>query len=344
MTMTCFDMMHFTKAFYCDGSKSLYGNEYSQFFRVKSLADKALFLVKFSDDKYPFITYQKNFKFDSNLSGDIKKANILGMKFVDNYLIEIYQNYKNGNLSEYMIKKKHLFNDDLFVLRFFLHILNAVAELHNRNIVHCNLRPNNIFIDDNGFPLLSDFNFVIGKNSKALFYSDINYASPELLGKGNQEVEWSFSNDVYSLGVILFTLFHERNPFNGYDNKQLEINILKGKFLFRKGLRQDIAELIRDCLERDPKKRISLIALQKKVKDVININKDIVFFKSYMMANIDDREMSSLTVNNKIWFIGLVLFSFILLILFSFFIFIFVSKRVLDKEEDQEVSINSSFY
>ena len=101
-------------------------------------------------------------------------------------------------------------------LRLFVQVCRAVQYAHQSLVVHCDLKPANILIDDRGVPRLLDFGIarlLEGGPSEAVPTAPrlltMDYASPEQLAGGTITT----ALDVYSLGVILYELATARRPF-----------------------------------------------------------------------------------------------------------------------------------
>ena len=100
-------------------------------------------------------------------------------------------------------------------LRLFLRICDAVQYAHARFVVHCDLKPSNVLVRDDGHPVLLDFGVAraldrVPSASEARSVSawiTPRYASPEQL----RREPVSTASDVFSLGLILFELLTGRS-------------------------------------------------------------------------------------------------------------------------------------
>ena len=95
-------------------------------------------------------------------------------------------------------------------LRLFQQVCRAVHFAHQRMILHCDLKPSNILVRPNGFPVLLDFGIarLVGAEgrSEGSGYMTPRYASPEQKASASVGI----ASDVYSLGLILTELLsHE---------------------------------------------------------------------------------------------------------------------------------------
>jgi eukaryotic-like serine/threonine-protein kinase len=142
-------------------------------------------------------------------------------------------------------------------------VARAVEYAHGRGVLHRDLKPGNILLDDCGEPLVSDFGLAkwldankdITKSLTAV--GTAGYIAPEQ-AEGTA-VDLTPAADVYSLGAILFSLLTSRPPFLG-DNPLSVIRqgserpAPKLRMLAR-SLDRDLETICARCLERDPKTR-----------------------------------------------------------------------------------------
>lgn len=109
------------------------------------------------------------------------------------------------------------------ILWLAVRLADGLAHAHERGIIHCDLKPANILLTDDGLPMLLDFNLAQDtKNHEGAAAGSIGgtlpYMAPEHLEasfRGNPKTVGERS-DLYSLGVILFELLTGASPFPSY--------------------------------------------------------------------------------------------------------------------------------
>ncbi|VEL25367.1 unnamed protein product [Protopolystoma xenopodis] len=141
----------------------------------------------------------------------------------------------------------------------FRQLISAINYCHSKRIAHRDLKAENILLDGNLNVKVADFglaNTFEPNQRLTTFCGSPPYAAPELFlgipyyGPGV---------DIWSLGVILFTLVLGQLPFDANDLKELRAKILNVQYNIPKGaISTECEQLIRKMLVLDPKKRYSL--------------------------------------------------------------------------------------
>jgi TolB-like protein/tRNA A-37 threonylcarbamoyl transferase component Bud32 len=142
-------------------------------------------------------------------------------------------------------------------------VVRAVEYAHSRGVLHRDLKPGNILLDDRGEPLVSDFGLakLLDANNdltrSLTTFGTAGFIAPEQAG--GAAADFTAAADVYSLGAVLFNLLAGRPPFLGSNpvsviRKASETQAPKLRSL-APSLDRDLETICSRCLERDPKAR-----------------------------------------------------------------------------------------
>ncbi|XP_058847881.1 MAP/microtubule affinity-regulating kinase 3 isoform X7 [Acipenser ruthenus] len=145
----------------------------------------------------------------------------------------------------------------------FRQIVSAVQYCHQKHIVHRDLKAENLLLDADMNIKIADFGFsnefTLG-NKLDTFCGSPPYAAPELFqGKKYEGPEV----DVWSLGVILYTLVSGSLPFDGQNLKELRERVLRGKYRIPFYMSTDCENLLKRFLVLNPIKRGTLEQIMK---------------------------------------------------------------------------------
>ncbi|KAL8211996.1 UNVERIFIED_CONTAM: MAP/microtubule affinity-regulating kinase 4 [Gekko kuhli] len=145
----------------------------------------------------------------------------------------------------------------------FRQIVSAVHYCHQKNIVHRDLKAENLLLDADANIKIADFGFsnefTLGSKLDT-FCGSPPYAAPELFqGKKYDGPEV----DIWSLGVILYTLVSGSLPFDGQNLKELRERVLRGKYRVPFYMSTDCENILRRFLVLNPAKRCTLEQIMK---------------------------------------------------------------------------------
>lgn len=142
-------------------------------------------------------------------------------------------------------------------------MLKAIAYLHENEYAHCDLKPKNLLLrkkDDDSSVMIADFGFarrVFFPKSLTKQCGTPYFVAPEILLKTGYDT----SADLWSLGVIIYSILSGCLPFTGRNHIDLFKNIVDGTFVFDSenwdSVSEDAKDLIRKLLTTDPDKRFS---------------------------------------------------------------------------------------
>jgi polo-like kinase 1 len=186
----------------------------------------------------------------------------------------------NQTLNELLKRRKRLTD---FETQFYCRqIIKAILYLHDKKIIHRDLKLGNLFLTNNLNLKLGDFGLAAkikhpGDKRKTVCGTP-NYIAPEILEKKNGH---SFEVDIWSFGVILYTLVIGKPPFETTDVKLTYRKIRYNDYSFPENIKieKSLKELIENILVLDPEKRLSL-------KDILNSEYFSLFYKLPLNMNV----------------------------------------------------------
>ncbi|XP_041127478.1 serine/threonine-protein kinase SIK2-like isoform X2 [Polyodon spathula] len=175
------------------------------------------------------------------------------------YIVTEYA--KNGEMFDYLTSYGRMIESD--VRKKFWQILTAVDYCHRHNIVHRDLKMENLLLDADMNIKLADFgfgNFYKLGDPLSTWCGSPPYAAPEVFE--GKEYEGP-PVDIWSLGVVLYVLVCGSLPFDGASLPALRQRVLEGRFRIPFFMSQDCENLICRMLVVDPAKRITISQIKQ---------------------------------------------------------------------------------
>ena len=169
----------------------------------------------------------------------------------------IFEYFQGMKLSDYIIKKKKLSEDES--LKIYKELLSALLYLKEMYICNLNLNSQNILIDSKNNIKICDFKFghfysPVDK-SKAKLIGDHFSACPELHSKRPYNPELA---DMWSSGILLYQMITGTLPFKSQKDLELIRLIIRGDYLMPNSISNNMRNLIKGLLETKEEKRLKL--------------------------------------------------------------------------------------
>uniref|UniRef100_A0A8C1TC20 polo kinase n=1 Tax=Cyprinus carpio TaxID=7962 RepID=A0A8C1TC20_CYPCA len=154
-------------------------------------------------------------------------------------------------------KARHTLTDP--EVRYYLkQIISALKYLHNKGILHRDLKLGNFFVNENMDLRLGDFGLAAKletvEQRKKTICGTPNYLAPEVLNRQGHGTE----SDVWSLGCVMYTLLCGNPPFETLDLKETYKCIKEVRYSLPQSLTPSAQKLISAVLQKDPSDRLTL--------------------------------------------------------------------------------------
>jgi TolB-like protein/tRNA A-37 threonylcarbamoyl transferase component Bud32/Tfp pilus assembly protein PilF len=154
-------------------------------------------------------------------------------------------------------------NDPRDCVRVMAKVARAIAYAHSKGVLHRDLQPGNILLDENGEPMVSDFGLAKWLNETSDLTRTLEtLGTPGYIAPEQTEcraVDLTSAADIYSLGAILFYLLTGRSPFVGpnvlYVIHQAAATPAPRLRSLAPSLDRDLETIVAHCLESDPDAR-----------------------------------------------------------------------------------------
>lgn len=172
----------------------------------------------------------------------------------DDYIFQVLEYVEGGDLFEKLKRAKKFERYD--AQRYMKQIARGLSYLHSRNIMHLDIKAENILIDTRNNIKIIDFglsSFFEWGRKYTEFAGTIYYLSPEMILK-----YYDYRTDIWSLGILYFEMIEGDVPFKGDDDMEIISSIREGHIFFTNNFCDETRKQIIQMLTKYPEDRPSL--------------------------------------------------------------------------------------
>ncbi|MCH1626002.1 serine/threonine protein kinase [Ferdinandcohnia quinoae] len=178
----------------------------------RDLDDRTL-LCRYSTNKKKCNELKQSFLEEVNFLRRLSHPNIIQYidHFEENGTVYLVMEYCQGETMERYIQRKDSFQFSTFLKEVYLPLINTLHYVHSQGIIHRDIKPKNILIDQEGNPKLIDFGSAtsLETNSNKQIFTTKGYSPLELYSNQSQQGVYS---DIYSMAAIIYYIVVGQPP------------------------------------------------------------------------------------------------------------------------------------
>ena len=205
--------------------------------------------------------FVRRFQREAINASSLSHPNIVEMYDVgeDDGKYYIVMEYVEGKTLKSLIKKRGALTLPE-VIDIMLQLTSAIACAHDSNIIHRDIKPQNVLIKEDGIVKITDFGIAMALNSNELTQTNtvmgsVHYLPPEQANGRGATVK----SDIYSLGIVMYELLTGEIPFKGDNAVEIAIKQMKNQIpsvcSINDQIPQSVENIILKACAKNPKNR-----------------------------------------------------------------------------------------
>ena len=262
---------------------------------LNTLTGRVVAIKSFNKDNIKNEMAKKKILYETNLMRKLNHPSITKILETfesEKYILIIMEYISGGNLQSFVRKRRKLSEKTAKI--FYKQIIEGIKYIHSQNIVHRDIKLENILIDLNNNIKICDFGVGIMINRNTILHDQCGtpvYMAPEII---KNQGYIGFPVDVWSSGIALYIMLSGNVPFHRGKLNDLQYEILNTPLSKINGVSFEANNLLQGILCKDPNKRLTpddilnhpwlnCYDMDIKFNGVLNVNKYHLFTNAEMI-------------------------------------------------------------
>ena len=221
--------------------------------------------------------YLKRFRKEAEAVMSLNHENIVHVYdiFEENGYYFMEMEYLEGETLKDMIKRQGILPAKT-AINIAIQVCHALIYAHSRNIIHRDIKPQNIMIKPNGRAVLMDFGIAVQASGATQVFSDgsvlgsVYYFSPEQAQGANVDEK----SDLYSLGIVLYEMATGSLPFKGENSVSVALKHIQEEItppeVYNPKLSKSLSRVIMKATQKQPEMRyLSANEMEQDLKEAL---------------------------------------------------------------------------
>jgi eukaryotic-like serine/threonine-protein kinase len=210
---------------------------------------------KLSDDPMTLVRFQREASAASRLS----HPNVVDIYDVGEYegMHYIVMEFIRGRTLKELIAQRGSLDVDE-AISVMKQLVSAVSHAHEHNIIHRDIKPQNVLVKDDGTIKITDFGIAVANDTVALTFNNTVMGSAHYLApETTQGKDPNPQIDIYSLGIVFYELLTGKVPYKGKTPTEIAVKHLREPMPYVRDFNPNIPQSVENIILKATAKNLS---------------------------------------------------------------------------------------